>query len=362
MQKLSILLIWSLLLWIGTGCTEAFEKKMRYKPAALGEANEITIIADDDWWKAGLQDTALHYFAAPFIITPQPEPILKVRHFSAVDLDRDPLKRGLRMYLIISDLSDTASPTTQMVIHQLGMDKINKVRDENGLNNVILKDVWAQDQRVIYTFSKDKTQFYDHLRRQAPAILNAIQTHDQKKVLATTYVEGKDLSIEKKIDSTLNVRIDIPEGFFIAVREHDLIWIRKETQEVSLNMMIKRIPYRDQEQLTEAGMKSVFEEMGKYVSTDSDGSYMTLNDRDFPTFVYKKKIEELYALEMRGIWEMNNDFMGGPYAFYAILDDSEKSIIAINNFVFAPSKSKRNLMQQLECIVGTIRFKSEDVQ
>lgn len=355
MYKLSSIFVWISIFLIVSACSESFNDKMKYKPMALGETNEIAIIADKEWWDAGLKDTILHYFASTYIITPRPEPLLKVRHFTPEDINSEVLKRGLRMYLIVSDLTDTASLTTKMVTKHLGVNKVNEAINNTKINSRILKDLWAQDQRVIYTFANSKQQVYDNLAQQYPSILNAVHKHDEKKLLATTFVTGKNPKIARQIDSTVQLRIDIPEGYFIAVREKDFIWVRNETTHISTNVMIKRVPYSNQEQLTESGMLAILEGLGKYVTTDRDGSYMSVDDTNFKVYLYKKNIDEKYALEMRGIWQMENDFMGGPFVSYAILDEKAQSIIFINTFIFAPGKTKRNMLQQLDCIVGTLK-------
>ena len=47
---------------------------------------------------------------------------------------------------------------------------------------------------------------------------------------------------------------------------------------------------------------------------------------------------------------MTKDFLGGPFASYAILNEKKGEIVFIDTFVYAPGVEKRNMMQQLDYI------------
>ena len=58
-------------------------------------------------------------------------------------------------------------------------------------------------------------------------------------------------------------------------------------------------------------------------------------------------------LQMRGLWEMQGDAMGGPYVSHSLLrGDSVTTAMA---FVYAPEQKKRNLMRRLEAALYTIK-------
>jgi hypothetical protein len=76
--------------------------------------------------------------------------------------------------------------------------------------------------------------------------------------------------------------------------------------------MIHRIPYIKQEQFSEDGIKAIRDSLGKkYITTDVEGAFMQINDRDLPLITRATTLNGNYAFEARGIWEMNKAFMGG---------------------------------------------------
>jgi hypothetical protein len=67
-------------------------------------------------------------------------------------------------------------------------------------------------------------------------------------------------------------------------------------------------------------------------------------------------LDKRYAYETKGTWEMENDFMSGPFINYSIVDKPNKRILVVEGFCYAPSKEKRDLMFELEAIIKTIKF------
>ena len=100
-------------------------------------------------------------------------------------------------------------------------------------------------------------------------------------------------------------------------------------------------------------MKALRDDFGRnHISSTEANTYMRINDEDLPILEYNKDINGLYAKEYRGIWEMENDFMGGPFHTWMIVNGDE--LIYVDGFVWSPGKTKRDMLQQLEQIVSTI--------
>ena len=68
------------------------------------------------------------------------------------------------------------------------------------------------------------------------------------------------------------------------------------------------------------------------------------------------QIDNQYAVEARGIWEIANDYMGGPFISYTIHNPQTNELLYLDGFVHAPGKEKRNFMQQLEKIFTTAKL------
>jgi len=81
-----------------------------------------------------------------------------------------------------------------------------------------------------------------------------------------------------------------------------------------------------------------------------------ITERAYLPYYYKTKVNNLEAILTKGTWEVQNDFMAGPYINYIIKDTINKRNIVIEGFSFAPSESKRDYMFELNTIITTMKF------
>jgi len=66
-----------------------------------------------------------------------------------------------------------------------------------------------------------------------------------------------------------------------------------------------------------------------------------------------------YCAEIRGLWKMVGDMMGGPFVSHARLDEKNQRVVVVEGFVYAPEKNKRNLIRQVEASLYTLRLPGE---
>jgi hypothetical protein len=69
---------------------------------------------------------------------------------------------------------------------------------------------------------------------------------------------------------------------------------------------------------------------------------------------YKLLKNQPYTIETRGLWTMVNDFLGGPYVAYAILDEKKQKIIYAEGFVYCPGERKREYIADIEAVLSSI--------
>ena len=92
----------------------------------------------------------------------------------------------------------------------------------------------------------------------------------------------------------------------------------------------------------------------RYIPGRLKGSYF-ITERAFRPYYYKTKLEGSTTFLTKGTWEVENDFMAGPFVNYAIKDSLTKKWIVIEGFAFAPSASKRDYMFELNSILTSFK-------
>jgi hypothetical protein len=64
----------------------------------------------------------------------------------------------------------------------------------------------------------------------------------------------------------------------------------------------------------------------------------------------------IFRAELRGLWEMTSDMMGGPFVSHAFVNEETNMVVVVEVFVFAPEADKRNLIRSMEGALYTISF------
>jgi hypothetical protein len=82
---------------------------------------------------------------------------------------------------------------------------------------------------------------------------------------------------------------------------------------------------------------------------------MSVDDVNLPVYFQEMLFGELRAMQARGIWRMEKDFMGGPFVTYLIPDPDKKRIIFIDGFVYAPGQKKRFEMRKLDTVFSSFK-------
>lgn len=343
-------------LLLSSAC-ENLERRMAVKHNALGRSNEVVVVADEGLWESDLRDSLEYYFGAPYPVMPQPEPVFDLRHFSVANLQADVLRRELRTYIVVADLSDEDSPASKMTIQAIGEEAFDKSRSGNGYGTYLARDRWASGQLIFFLYGFGEDKLADAIREKYAAVATRIHEHDQVQIQAATYLNSTNRPIQDSLLKYAGVNMEIPGEYKLALVKEGTIWLRSEYTESSHNLIIKRLEYKDQQQLTEAYLRQMRDSISSaIVRTDTPGSIMGINDEDLPLLFYQKEINGNYTLEMRGVWEMSADYMGGPFTTKLIASPDRNALLYVDAWVYAPGKEKRDFVQRLEQVISSVRF------
>jgi hypothetical protein len=81
---------------------------------------------------------------------------------------------------------------------------------------------------------------------------------------------------------------------------------------------------------------------------------MTTAAESYPPDYRRMEIDGLFRAELRGLWEMTTDMMGGPFAMQAFVNENTGMVVVAEVFVYAPEMKKRNILRNLESTLYTI--------
>lgn len=345
-------------LLISPSCSEEMRQQLESQPTAFGPMNQLVVVADSSLWASAVGDTFDYYFAAAYPILPQPEPLFDIKYFTPQQLMNIKERRELRTYVFLADLQRKTSPLTRLVEEDMGKEKITDVVRDKGYTVTVGKDKWAKGQLLVYMAGSSPDALIRSIKQQYAAIIQQIRKEDGPRLDAGIFMGGVNDTLQEYMRLHTGVNMKIPRDYFRAMYNPDkrVIWLRKETEDVSSNIMIQVLPYTDKAQLTKEGIKTARNELGRFVASEIPNTYMVINDVDLPMLFNVGTFQNYYSVEARGIWEMRNDFMGGPFLSIMTLNPNDNNLYLIDGFVYAPGEDKREIMQQLEYIMRTARF------
>jgi hypothetical protein len=61
-----------------------------------------------------------------------------------------------------------------------------------------------------------------------------------------------------------------------------------------------------------------------------------------------------FASELRGLWRIEGDYMGGPFYSLTAYDERSGELVTVEGYAYAPFFDKREYMREVEAIVRSL--------
>lgn len=127
-----------------------------------------------------------------------------------------------------------------------------------------------------------------------------------------------------------------------------------------MNFVMYSYPYTDKETFTKEYFVNKRDSVMKVnIPGEREGMYMATDSMfvDVENIMVKGE----YAQEVRGLWQMEGDMMGGPFVSHVRVDRPNGRVVVVEAFIYSPDKLKRNLMRQMEASLYTLRLPNENL-
>ena len=220
---------------------------------------------------------------------------------------------------------------------------------------IVKKDIWASRQLVIKITAPDEDFIVAMVNKNKEVLPNHFIEIERERLIRK-YAKTEDKGITEKLLKNHRLSLTMPAGFEIAREAEGFIWIRRETGETSQGILIYYYEYVDSNAFTKEYIISLRDSITKrYIPGPQEGSYMTTM-REYPTAIKEIRFNNHYAVEVRGLWNVHGDFMGGPFLSYTIFDEQGNRIVTVDGYVYAPKFNKRNYLRQVEAILCSLKF------
>lgn len=329
-MKKFIIIIAAAVLFVACGGrqNEALKKK-----SSSGKTLEVLLVANKGQYYGMTRDLIDSIFRQPQDCLPQPEPRFDVVNIPVSSLHNAQMFRMHR----------------NIILCELKADNPDKVYIE--------RDKWASPQVVVGIEAKSEASLRDLLRKYEHRIVEAIYEAEHQRIINAFY-NIRNVELMNRIKEKFGFELTVSEDFMWASEDDGFAWIRKETKDFSLGVLVNVTPYRNEDQFTPEKIYNRLDTiMRRHVPGPAEGSYMCTERRVEPV---TRKVDyegSDYCIETHGLWRLQGDFMGGPYVNYSMLSVDGKNIIDLVGFVYCPRFNKRDYLMQVEGICNSLKWK-----
>lgn len=301
------------------------------KASSTGSPKEIIIVAENNLWKSSLGDSITAYFSSSRLGLPQPEPL-----FNIVQINLEEFNRLFETHRNILAISIDST--------------IDKANVEMAYN------VWATPQRVVKITAPTIEMLKESFKLKQKDIFNLYENAEIER-LQTLYSKSMNIKAVEAVRAKFNLNMNIPADYYVAVNKENFIWLRREANILSQGILIYSYPYTDTVAFNLRKILSVRNQFTNlYVPGPSDSSFMIVADKDIPPITRILELKKELAVETRGLWEVEKDFMGGPFVNYTLVDKKNNMVLALDGYVYAPNKDKADLLKQVQSILLSFDF------
>ena len=166
---------------------------------------------------------------------------------------------------------------------------------------------------------------------------------------------SKSLNKEKELVNRFGLTLKYPSAYTTVKDTTNFIWIEKQVFKGHLNLIVYSLPLDIDLKIIEKRIPEIRDSIGKkYIPGRLPKSYM-ITEKAYRPYYYRTKLNGLETILTKGTWEVENDYMAGPFINYIVKDTQNKRYIVLEGFAFAPTESKRNYMFELNSIITTLK-------
>ena len=311
-------------------CSEDKRKKALL-PNISGHAGEVIVVIDKGDWEGAVGTTLRDTLGQDCKFLPQREPL-----YSLVNV----IPSGF---------------TNMFQIHR-NIIVVNIKNDVTEPGVKLRQDIWAKPQIVISIDATSSAQAVELIKENSRIIIAALDQAEKDRLIAN-HKRYEERSLAEVVTKMIGGSPHFPSGYKLKKETEDFIWISYDIQYVTQGILIYKYPVVEGENMM--SLENILAENSKMLKENVPGmfenTYMMPGTFMKPTIEYLKYKGRDFA-QVRGLWEVYNDFMGGPFVAHAFYSPDGKEMIVLEGFVYAPKYDKRSYLRQVESILYSFEW------
>lgn len=311
-------------------CNDNTKKKVLL-PNISGKAGEVIIVTTKADWEGIVGTTLRDTLACECPYLPQRESL-----YTLVDVAPSGFTSMFQVHRNIIIVNISSSVTEPGVVFR--------------------KDLWAAPQCVIYINAISPESAAQLIKDNSSRIKATLEQAERDRVIsnAKRYEEHK---LRPVVTEVFGGTPHFPAGYQLKKKTNDFVWITYDTQFTMQGILMFKYPVVEGENMMDLDniISNTNEVLKENVPGMFENTYMTITDFARPSIEYIKYKKRDFA-QIRGFWEVHNDYMGGPFVSHVFYSPDGKEMIGIFGFVYAPKYDKRHYLRQVDAIIYSFEW------
>lgn len=295
--------------------------------SASGATNEVIVLMDDVQWEGEAGRALFNILNSNVPALPQPEPNFRILH------------------LIPENFTSTFKMARNVIVPE-----ISEVYSYPRLAADI--DKYAMGQVIMNIYAPDEASFAEFVTENEETIINYFV---QKELERTAqWLKNDSPNPLARVHQMFGINIHFPRGLTRVTEHENFYWATNDAPRSRRDIAIYQFPYTTETVFERDSLIEIRNRiLGEHIK-GSFGSEMTTAVNSYPPDYRRIEVDGLFRAELRGLWEMTTDMMGGPFVMQAFVNEESGMVVVVETFVYAPETTKRNLMRNLEATLYTI--------
>ena len=307
------------------GCNNSKQTK-KIVSESTGRLTHLLIVCEQQDWDGKIGKELRTVFSSSLDGLPNPEPIFTVNHLP-------------------TSVFSGFTKKNRLVI---------KINPSDSTYIKINKNAFARPQVLVELYGETKEDVISLIQRSKNDI---IETFIKQEIKTRQSQIRQSLFDDSILFEKFGISMQLPTSYRLAKSSEDFVWLRSDLRTGTKDIVVYTVGKKDNENSIDYWVNKR-DSIGQiHIPGPVKGSFMGTEER-YDAKTITTRIAGLEAKEIRGLWDMKNDVMSGPYLMYVIEDKKNKRYLVAEGYLYAPSLDKREYMLELEAILKSIKFKA----
>lgn len=317
-------------------CSEEKRKKALL-PNISGKAGEVIVVINKNDWEGGVGAVLRDTLARDCQFLPQKEPL-----YTLVEVSPKGFSNMFQLHRNIVIVNISKDVTEPGVVYK---------------NNV-----WAAPQCVIRINAANSESAVKLIKENSTKIVAVLDEAERDRVIINAK-KYEERSLAPAVVQLTGGSPHFPSGYRLKKKTEDFIWISYDTEFTTQGILIYKYPVVKGEDMMSSESLIHANELAlkNNVPGMFENTYMTISSFARPSVKYMRYKGQEFA-ELRGLWEVHNDYMGGPFVSHVFYSKDGKYLIGLEGFVYAPKYDKRHYLRQVESIIYSFEWAENDAE